>query len=281
MSIPVALITGAGMASDEHGIGSAIAVELASQGYAVAVLDRVAERAAACAEQIRDSGGRSLSVVADISEGSSVEMAVDIVQRRLGRVDVLVNNAAIAVPGGLLDTSVTDWRRSLEVNLTGMFLLTRAVLPGMLESHEADGGIRKVINVGAVAGRRWTGVPMIAYSCSKGAIEPFTRSVALEYASHGIRANCVLPGIMDTPFYREPLKHSYGLVNLEEISSTRDAQSPTGAQGSAWDIAHAVAFLASKNSDYVNGHVLVVDGGQSAQTWADVSGKPNHTWLGN
>lgn len=277
MSTPVALVTGAGMANGEHGIGSATAAELASQGYAVAVLDRVAERAEACAEQIREVGGQSLPVVADISEGAAVEMAVDIVERRLGRVEVLVNNAAIAVPGGLLDTSVTDWRRSLEVNLTGMFLLTRAVLPGMLAAHQTDGEVRKVINVGAVAGRRWTGAPMISYSCSKGAIEPFTRSVALEYASRGIRANCVLPGLMDTPFYREPLKHSYEAVSLQEISSTRDAQSPTGAQGSAWDIAHAVVFLASKNADYVNGHALVVDGGQSAQTWAGGSRKPKHT----
>ncbi len=266
MSAPVALVTGAGMVGGEHGIGSATASALASCGYAVAVLDRDHERAEACTAQIRASGGEACSVVADISIGSAVETAVDIVERRLGKIDVLVNNAAIAIPGGILDTTVHDWLRSLEVNLTGMFLVTRTVLPAMLAAYEFDGQLRRIINVGAVAGRRWTGVPMIAYSCSKGAIEPFTRSVALEFANRGIRANCVLPGLMNTPFYRTPLRDSYDVASLSDISAARDAQSPTGAQGSAWDIADAVAFLASNKANYINGHALVVDGGQSAQT---------------
>lgn len=262
----IALITGAGSAGPGWGIGKATAVQLAREGARVLAVD-IDERAVGETRTvIADEGGVCSTFVGDVSRVDDVQAMIDHCVGQFGGLDVLVNNVAVAFVGGLLDTVVPDWERAFRINITSMFLACRAAVPHMLAAHRRDGRVRSIVNVGAVAGRRWTGVPMLAYATSKGAIEPFTRSVGLEFARNGIRCNCVLPGLMNTPFIVEPLKDAYANGDVDRMIEVRDLQSPTGRMGTAWDVAYAAAFLASQESNYVNGHAFVVDGGQSAQT---------------
>jgi NAD(P)-dependent dehydrogenase (short-subunit alcohol dehydrogenase family) len=119
-----------------------------------------------------------------------------------------------------------------------------------------------IVNVSSIGSIRWTGISYLAYATSKAAVNQLTQSVALEYAAKGIRCNAVLPGLMDTPLVQTGLAAAYG-GDLEAARISRDARSPTGRMGDAWDVAHASLFLASDESSYVNGHLLVVDGGLS------------------
>ena len=127
------------------------------------------------------------------------------------------------------------------------------------DRRQARGGT--IVNIASIAGIRDTGVPYISYNTTKGAVLPFTRSVALQYAGQGIRANSVLPGLMNTPMIVEPLKDSYAGGDVEKMIAIRDAQCPMGYMGDAWDVAQAALFLASDEARYVTGAELVVDGG--------------------
>jgi len=262
----IALVTGAGSSGPGWGIGKATAVLFAREGAQVLAVD-IDERAVQETQKIiADEGGICRTFVGDVSRIDDVQAMVDDCTAQFGGLDALVNNVAVGFVGGLLDTAAADWERALSINITSMFLACRAAIPHMLDAYRRDGRVRSVVNIGAVAGRRWTGVPMLAYATSKGAIEPFTRSIGLEFAQDGIRCNCVLPGLMNTPFIVAPLKDSYGNGDVDRMIEMRDRQSPTGRMGTAWDVAYASLFLASQESNYVNGHALVVDGGQSAQT---------------
>jgi NAD(P)-dependent dehydrogenase (short-subunit alcohol dehydrogenase family) len=147
----------------------------------------------------------------------------------------------------------------IRVNQTSVFLTCKYVLPHM----EAQGG-GAIVNIGSIAGIRWIGFPYLAYSAAKAAMIAMTSNIAVQYATKGIRANCVLPGLMNTPLIREPLKNEYG-GKLDDMIAQRDKQSPTGKMGDAWDTAYAALYLASDEARYVTGASLVVDGGISAR----------------
>jgi NAD(P)-dependent dehydrogenase (short-subunit alcohol dehydrogenase family) len=155
----------------------------------------------------------------------------------------------------------------VRVNLKSMFLATKAALPHMVRQFAARGGAAKrarggaIVNIGSIAGIRWTGVPYVAYSTTKGAVIPFTRSIALQYAAQGIRCNAILPGLMNTPMIVAPLTDAYGAGGVAGMIAARDAQCPMGFMGDAWDVAHAALFLASDEARYVTGVALPVDGG--------------------
>jgi NAD(P)-dependent dehydrogenase (short-subunit alcohol dehydrogenase family) len=136
-----------------------------------------------------------------------------------------------------------------------VFLTCKHVLPHMVAQR---GGA--IVNIGSVASLRWIGFPYLAYTASKAAVAAMTKNIALQYAAHGIRANCVLPGLMNTPLIREPLKAAYG-GDIDSMIAQRDAKSPTGRMGDAWDTAYAALFLASDEARYISGAELVVDGG--------------------
>ena len=137
-----------------------------------------------------------------------------------------------------------------------MFLTCKYVLPIM--ERQGRGAI---VNISSVASIRYTGYPSASYNASKGAVNQLTQSIAVQYAAKGIRANCVLPGLMNTPFILESLKGAYGPGGVEEMVRKRDAMVPMGKMGDAWDIAHASLFLASDEAKYITGVPLVVDGG--------------------
>jgi NAD(P)-dependent dehydrogenase (short-subunit alcohol dehydrogenase family) len=174
-----------------------------------------------------------VSVPADMAKaaGACVEC--------FGGVDILHYNVGLPRVGGMTEISLEDWNKSMTVNVTGMFLANRAVLPIMEEQYRKTNRVGAIVNIGAVAAIRWTGVPMLAYAVSKAGVEALTRCVALEYAKRGVRCNCIHPGLLHTPQIVEPLKNLYGENNLDELMEVRKIQAPMGCMGDAWDVAYA------------------------------------------
>ena len=182
----VALITGGG-----RGIGRATALRLGSEGAAVAVLDRDGTVAEEVAQALRDGGAKALALETDITDAPGVASAVEQAMARFGRIDVLVNNAARALKGNLEQTDPADWAAEIEGTLTGAFLVTRCVLPAMVERCRGA-----IVNVGSVNGLTYLGNP--GYSAGKAGLLCLTKALAVEYGPKGIRANMVSPGTVRT-----------------------------------------------------------------------------------
>ena len=238
----VIVVTGAG-----GGIGQVISGTLASRGARVAALDVDESAASAVAERL---GGDALAVGADVTDEASVRVAVDHVSAALGPVDVLVNNAGIGSSPTILEISRAEWERTLEVNLTSMFVCTQAVLPSMVERRTGA-----FVNIASLAGKRGGGIlGKVAYATAKAGVLGFTKCVARETAQYGVRANSVAPGAINA-----------GMATIlgedEELGSRVRATIPLGRLGTAEDVAGAVAFLASDDASYVTGETIVVDGG--------------------
>src|SRR5581483_1769796 len=176
-----------------------------------------------------------------------------------GRVDVLHNNVGIGTVGGPVDLSEDDWRRVLDVNLTSMYLTCKHVLPNM--ERQGSGAI---VNVSSMAAERFGRIPMLAYNASKGGVNALTRSIAMQYADKGIRANAIMPGLMRTPMAIDDVVRRYG-VDRDRLVRGRDEAVPMKRMGEAWDVAWAALFLASDEAKYVTGVVLPVDGGLSCK----------------
>ena len=262
-----AIVTGAGSSGPGWGNGKATAVAFAREGAKVLAVDLRREAAEETRAIVAGEGGDCAVFEGDVSRSADVAAMVEACIARFGAVDVLHNIVGIVELGGPEDISEADWDRVMRINLKSMFLATKAVLPHMVRQFESRGGLAKrarggaIVNVGSVSGIRWTGVPYIAYSTSKGAVIPFTRSVALQYAAKGVRCNAILPGLMNTPMIVEPLKGAYGGGDVAAMIAARDLQCPMGFMGDAWDVARAALFLASDESRYVTGVALPVDGG--------------------
>ncbi len=256
----VAMVVGAGSSGPGWGNGKATAVLFAREGAQLFCVDINLAAAEETAGIIRGEGGTAEAFRADVARAGDVEAMVARCLEVFGRVDVLDNNVGIVEVGGPVETSEEGWDRVIDVNLKSMFLTCKHVLPVM---QRQGGGV--IVNIASIAGIRDTGVPYISYSTSKGAVIPFTRSIALQYAKQGIRANAILPGLMNTPMIVEPLKDAYAQGDVEEMIRKRDAQCPTGRMGDAWDVAYAALFLACDESKYITGTQLVVDGGITAK----------------
>ncbi|WP_299391185.1 SDR family NAD(P)-dependent oxidoreductase [Pelagibius sp.] len=256
----VAMVVGAGSSGPGWGNGKAAAVLFAREGAKLFCIDINLAAAEETVGIIRGEGGSAEAAQADVSRASDVAAMVARCLEVYGRIDVLENNVGILAVGGPVETSEADWDRVIDVNLKSMFLTCKHVLPVM---ERQGSGV--IVNIASIAGIRDTGVPYVSYSASKGAVIPFTRSVALQYARKGIRANAVLPGLMNTPMIVEPLKDAYAQGDVGEMIRKRDAQCPTGKMGDAWDVAHAALFLASDEAKYVTGTELIVDGGITAK----------------
>jgi len=233
-----ALVTGS-----TRGIGLALAQALAAAGARVAINGRTAETVAAVAAGVDGAVAASF----DVTDEEAVAAAV----AALGAVDVLVNNTGMTLRKPLVDLELDEWRELLEVNLTSAFLVARAVAPGMIER-----GRGKVVNVCSVMsdlGRPTTG----AYAATKGGLKMLTRAMCAEWARHGIQANGIAPG-----FFRTDLTEA--LQANAEFNAWLQARVPAGRWGEPDELGGAVVFLASSASDFVNGQLLIVDGGLSA-----------------
>jgi NAD(P)-dependent dehydrogenase (short-subunit alcohol dehydrogenase family) len=246
----VALVTGAG-----HGIGRATALRLGREGARVAVADVRADaaeetRALLAAEEIESEALRC-----DVSDEEQVAAAVEAAVNRFRRIDVLHSNAGVLVAGAAGETSLDDWERTFAVNVRGMFLAARAVLPVMLE--RGKGAIVNTASTSGIAAE-----PAIAaYCASKAAVIQLTRQLAVDYSRQGIRVNCVCPGWIETGF-NDPVLVGVG---EDELATLVDRMVPLGRQGRPEEIAAVVAFLASDDASLVTGHALVADGGLTAQ----------------
>ncbi|MGH9008595.1 MAG: SDR family NAD(P)-dependent oxidoreductase [Acidimicrobiia bacterium] len=243
----VAVVTGGA-----SGIGRATVERLAADGFAVAVLDLDGDEAAWVAKAAAGEDGVGLET--DVSDESSVAAAFARILSELGPVDVLVNNAGVT--GGpsattCHETPVDAWDQVFGVNVRGLFLCTRAVLPIMVER-----GSGHVITVASAAGLiAFPG--RCAYTASKGAAVLFTKSLAVDYAASGIRANAVCPGMVETPM-------TGWRLGVPELRARVEAGIPMGRVARPEEIADAVALLASDRLEYMTGHALVVDGGWTA-----------------
>lgn len=257
----VAMVTGAGSSGPGWGNGKAAAVLYAREGARVLCIDLRRDAAEETAAIITSEGGTALAIAADVSKAGDVSACVDACLSAWGRLDVLHNNVGIVALGGPEELAETDWDRVVRVNLKSMFLTCKSALPVFVRQFERDGRGGAIVNIASIAGIRYLGVPYIAYNTTKGAVIPFTQSVALQYARKGVRANCILPGLMNTPMIVEPLKGAYGGGDVDKMVAVRDAQCPTGKMGDAWDVAKAALFLASDDAGYITGVALPVDGG--------------------
>lgn len=252
----VALVSGAGSAGPGWGNGKAIAVLFARESAKVFALDKNLKAAEETRSLIRAEGGECQVFQADATDTGQVQAAVAECIRVYGRIDVLVNNVGIVEVGGPAELSEANWDHVIAVNLKSVFLTCKHTLPHMLQR-----GAGVIVNISSIAALRFLGYPSASYNASKGAINQLTQNLAVQYADKGIRANCVLPGMMNTPMITEPLKRFYAGGDIEKMIKIRDTQVPMKRMGTAWDTAYAALFLASDEAGYITGAQLVVDGG--------------------
>ena len=255
----VVLVTGAGSSGPGWGNGKAAAVLYARNGARVFAVDLRIEAAEETRRIIEDEGGHCATFAADVSRNGDVEAMVRACVDTFGALHVLHNNVGISEVGGPVEASEESWSRVIAVNQTSVFLTCKHAIPYMKAA-----GSGAIVNVASIAGIRSLGFPYAAYSASKAAVIGMTRNIAIQHAADGIRANCVLPGLMDTPMIREPLAKSYG-GDIDHMLARRNSQCPTGLMGTAWDTAYASLFLASDEARYITGTELLVDGGITAK----------------
>lgn len=252
----VAIVFGAGGPPDEWSNGKATAVAYAREGAAVICVDRSAGAVEETVRVIRSEGGRATQTVADVTSTEDVNRAVQAGIEEHGRLDVLHNNVGVVQSGGPTDLDDAALQRSLDINLGSVHRTVRAALPHFLKQ-----GSGAIVNVSSLAAIRWTGYPYFAYYASKAAVNQATVAIALQYASQGIRANAIMPGLIDTPMVRQQISGHYSSVDAM-IEARRNAV-PMKRLGSPWDVAHAAVFLASDESRFITGMCLPVDGGHS------------------
>ena len=256
----VAIVVGAGQTpGDTIGNGRATAILFAREGARVVLVDYNYESALETQALIQAEGGTCSSVRADVTREDDCKSFVRAAVETYGRVDVLHNNVGIG--GGddeILSLAEPSWDRIMAVNLKGMFLSSRSVLPIMREQRSGS-----IINISSIAAICSTGI--VAYKTSKAGVNALTHQIALENAKYNIRANAIMPGLMNTPMAIEGISKARG-VPKEELIRQRDASVPLGGKmGTAWDVAYAALFLASDEAKFITGVMLPVDGGKSAR----------------
>jgi NAD(P)-dependent dehydrogenase (short-subunit alcohol dehydrogenase family) len=252
----VALVFGAGSSGPGWGNGKAAAVAYAREGARVVCLDLSRAAAEETAAIIDGEGHLAMPLAVDVTDLASVEAAVEASLARFGRVDVLHNNVGTTLSGGPVELDEAAFQRSLDLNLGSVFRTSKAVLPQMLRQ-----GSGAIVNISSLAAVRWTGYPYFSYYAAKAAVNQATVALAMQYAGQGIRANCIMPGMIDTPLIYKQIAGHYG--SAEEMVAARSRAVPMGRMGSAWDVAQAAVFLASDEAGFITGICLPVDGGQS------------------
>jgi 2-keto-3-deoxy-L-fuconate dehydrogenase len=248
----VAVVTGAG-----SGIGAAIARVFARQGATVAAVDREAEAAKATSATISAAGGRAFAHTCDVSDAAAVDALFRDLTAAHPRLDILVNNAGIAHIGTIEQTTPEDFDRLYRVNVFGVYLCARAVVPIMLRQ---GGGV--ILNMASIASL--IGLPeRFAYSMTKGAVLTMTRSIAVDYVKRGIRCNCLCPARVHTPFVDGYLARNYPGREAEMMKVLSEYQ-PIGRMGQPEEIAQLALYLCSDEAGFVTGQAYPIDGGVTA-----------------
>jgi NAD(P)-dependent dehydrogenase (short-subunit alcohol dehydrogenase family) len=259
LSGKVALVTGGAV-----GIGRGCALAMAKEGAAVVVTDIQTTAGRACAAEIEAAGGKALFLEQDTTSEDRWIAVIAAVKAQFGKLDVLVNNAGIAIAGPVTDCTLEAWRKQQAVNVEGVFLGVKHALPLMRES---GGG--SIINLSSVAGLKGA-ANLPAYCASKGAVRLFTKAVALECAQarDGVRVNSVHPGIIETAIWgaiSDGMPNAEPGANRLDLDAVSAIATPLGVKGFPEDIAAGVVYLASDDARYVTGTELVIDGGMCAR----------------
>ncbi len=242
-----ALVTGAG-----SGIGAAIAERLSAAGAHVFATDRDLATAEATAERIRQAGGRADALFLDVVDEAGCAAAAAAATKPTGALDILVNNAGVGHVGTMISTNGADLDRLYQVNVRGMFNVSKAVLPGMLARRRGS-----IVNMASVAGT--VGIKdRLAYATTKFAVVGLTKCMALDHAADGVRVNCICPGRVQTPFVTARLKE---YPDPERAYREMSATQSLGRMGTPEEIAAAALFLASDDASFVTGSALMIDGG--------------------
>ncbi len=249
----VAIVTGAGSSGPGIGTGKATSTLFAREGAKVLLVDRDARHAEETLTTIREQGGEASVFEADVTQAEDCRAMAEAAVERYGTLDILLNNVGISGPGSVVDVEEEVWDRVLDVNLKGMMLTSKYVIPKMIE---AGGG--SIINISSIAGlRAGSGGASIPYSASKGGVIALTTSMAVHHGRDNIRVNCIAPGHIYTPMVS---------AMSDERRDQRRQAGPLGTEGTAWDIAWAVVFLASDEARWISGVTLPVDAGLLATT---------------
>jgi len=252
----VALVFGAGSSGPGWGNGKAAAALFAQEGAKVVAVDIDGDALEETRAAIAGRGHACDVFQADVTRSDQVLAAVRFTQERHHRIDVLHNNVGATIMGNPVELSEADWQRSLDLNLTSAFLASKHVLPIMTEQRSGS-----IINISSLASVQVNKLPYFGYYAAKSGLNHFTRALAVNYAPYGIRANALLPGVMDTPLIYKQIAGSFD--SIDDMLAARNAASPMGRMGDAWDVAYAALFLASDESRYITGTVIPVDGGKS------------------
>jgi NAD(P)-dependent dehydrogenase (short-subunit alcohol dehydrogenase family) len=251
LSGKVAIITGAGA-----GIGRAAALLFAKEGAKVVVADCDSERGAETVSIIREDGGEATFIQVDVSKAADAKRMARATVETCGKLDILVNNAGIYMEANAVEMTEEDWDRILAVNLKGIFLCSKYCIPEMIK-----GGGGSVVNIGSEAGI--VGIKnQVAYNVSKSGVIALTKSMALDFAPHNVRVNCLCPGRTLTPLVEKVI------AEAQDPESTRRAleeDRPLKRMGRPEEIAAGILYLASDESLYATGSILSVDGGYTAQ----------------
>lgn len=256
----VAIIVGAGQTpGDTIGNGRATAILFAREGARVVLVDNNYDSALETKSLIDAEGGTCVPYEADVTRQDQCDSFVRVAVEAFGHVDVLHNNVGIgAGDDEILSITEQSWDKIMNVNLKGMWLSSRSVLPLMREQRSGA-----IINISSIAAVCSTNI--IAYKTSKAGVNALTHQIAMENAKYNIRANAIMPGLMNTPMAIEGISRARGIPK-DELISQRDERVPLGRKmGTAWDVAYAALFLASDEARFITGVILPVDGGQSAR----------------
>ncbi len=256
----VAVVIGAGQTpGDTIGNGRATAVLFAREGARVVAVDRRKDSATQTVDMIRGEGGDAIAIEADATDEAACEQLAGEVRESHGRIDVLHNNVGIGTDDkDFLHITEETFDRVLAVNLKSVVFPCKHIVPVM--RGQGRGAITNISSIAAVASARMT-----AYKISKAGVNAYTQMLAIANAKYGVRANVIMPGLINTPMAIEGLSAEFG-IDKDELIAMRDARVPLGGQmGTAWDIAYAALFLASDEAKFITGVALPVDGGQTAR----------------
>jgi NAD(P)-dependent dehydrogenase (short-subunit alcohol dehydrogenase family) len=260
----IAIVTGAGQTpGDTIGNGKATAILFSRAGARVMLVDRYLEAAKETEEIIKQEGGEAFAFAGNVAKSEDCRRIAEACAERYGGIDILINNVGTGGEDlGPVTLKEEDWDRIYTVNAKSMYLMCKYVIPYM---EKRGGGA--IVNISSIAAVCAT--PMLAYKTSKSAVNSLTHAIAFMYAPKGIRANVIMPGLMETPMAMEGISKRRG-ISKEDLAKERAGRIPlkgkgTGGMGTGWDTAYAALFLASVEANFITGAVLPVDGGQSAR----------------
>ena len=253
-----AIVVGGGQTPGQTiGNGRATAITYARAGACVLVADRDLDAAAATVAEINAEGGKAVPFHADVSDEADIAAMVADACDRWGRLDILHNNVGISVAGGDAEISKIEgeaFDRIMAINLKSMVLAIKHALPVMRGQQSGN-----IVNISSTAAHE--DYPWVTYKASKAAAKAMTEQVALQNAPHGIRVNCIQPGLMNTPMAVDARMDAWNMTR-DEVVAMRDAKVPLGGKmGTAWDVANAALFLVSEEARFITGVTLMVDGG--------------------